>query len=496
MGAASRRGALPSLIDNALERADGALGGALEATFVAKHRRRMARHGWADAVPRSSPGAGEWERVWAPRRPVRDGNKIDVLIDGAEALPQIQADIESARSHVHIAGWHPSPGFLLTPQGPPLRDLLASTAQRVPVRVLMWGGPPLPLFTPTRPQVRRDREEFLRGGAVECEIDIRERTMHCHHEKLVVVDDRVAYVGGIDLTALAGNRYDEPGHPHADRLGWHDVATRIEGAAVGDVAWHLVNRWRDVTGRDVPDPVTPGPAGDVALQIVRTVPENLYNFLLGGEFTILAAYVRALRAAERLIYLENQFLWSPEVVEILIDKLTNPPADDFRLLLVLPRHPNNGRDTTCGQLARLVAADEGRGRLLATTLIGPTAASPGVYVHAKVGIVDDRWLTVGSANLNEHSLYNDTEMNVVAQDPELARRTRLRLWSEHLHMPEAEIDGPPSEVVDSLWRAQCDVEDPISAAHLDPVHRIRRLSGLSHRLDRLRGPLSGLVVDG
>ena len=60
------------------------------------------------------------------------------------------------------------------------------------------------------------------------------------------------------------------------------------------------------------------------------------------------------------------------------------------------------------------------------------AVSSPVYVHAKIGIVDDRWLTIGSANLNEHSLFNDTELNVLTCDPELARGTRLRLWSEHL----------------------------------------------------------------
>ena len=62
-----------------------------------------------------------------------------------------------------------------------------------------------------------------------------------------------------------------------------------------------------------------------------------------------------------------------------------------------------------------------------------------MYVHAKIGIVDDAWLTLGSANLNEHSLFNDTEMNVLICDPALARETRLRLWSEHLERPIDEV---------------------------------------------------------
>ncbi|MGZ4410266.1 MAG: phospholipase D-like domain-containing protein, partial [Gaiellaceae bacterium] len=103
-----------------------------------------------------------------------------------------------------------------------------------------------------------------------------------------------------------------------------------------------------------------------------------------------------------------------EIAEILRDKLLRPPTDDFRLLIVLPAKPNAGGDDTRGMLAELVEADADAGRLLACTLFARAGrlADP-VYVHAKIGIVDDAWLTLGSANLNDHSLFNDTEMNVV-----------------------------------------------------------------------------------
>jgi phosphatidylserine/phosphatidylglycerophosphate/cardiolipin synthase-like enzyme len=109
-------------------------------------------------------------------------------------------------------------------------------------------------------------------------------------------------------------------------------------------------------------------------------------------------------------------------VQILLDKIVHAPSDDFRLLIVLPANPNDGRDDTRGQLADLIEADDGAGRVLACTLraLGERGPCP-IYVHAKIGIVDDRWLTLGSANLNEHSLFNDTEMNVVSCDAELAR---------------------------------------------------------------------------
>jgi phosphatidylserine/phosphatidylglycerophosphate/cardiolipin synthase-like enzyme len=476
----------------ALDWLDDKLGGGVEAAVAAEHRFRLRRHGHSELT---RPPAVADAPGWVDGVPVRTGNRMEVLVDGEQALARMQAAIENARSHVHIAGWHSSPDFLLRPEGPPLRDLLAQKAESVPVRLLMWAGPPLPVFRPSRGHVAADRREFQRDSRIECELDKRERTLHCHHEKLVIVDGEIAFVGGIDLTHLGGNRLDGNRHPRDRQLGWHDCASVIQGPAVADVERHFVDRWREVTGHDLPVTVASDPVGEVAVQVLRTVPNNVYRFLPDGEFSILGAYLQALCGAQRFVYLENQFLWSMEIVDILIDKLRNPPTPDFRLLLVLPLRPNNGKDTTRGQLGRLIDADDHQ-RMLAATLLGPTAPSPGVYVHAKIAIIDDRWLTVGSANLNEHSLYNDTEMNVLTLDEQLARATRIRLWSEHLGLPADRLDGDPSSLIDTVWREQCDEQDAVSAAHEDPIHRVRHISGVSHRLDRLQGPLRGLLVDG
>jgi phosphatidylserine/phosphatidylglycerophosphate/cardiolipin synthase-like enzyme len=118
-------------------------------------------------------------------------------------------------------------------------------------------------------------------------------------------------------------------------------------------------------------------------------------------------------------------------------------------------------------------------------------------VHAKVAVVDDRWLTVGSANLNAHSLLNDTELNVVTDDPRLAREARIRLWAEHLEVSEDALAAEPPHVsVDQRWR-------PIAFEQLDrrragspPTHRLLALPGVSKRARRLLGPLTGLVDDG
>jgi phosphatidylserine/phosphatidylglycerophosphate/cardiolipin synthase-like enzyme len=230
---------------------------------------------------------------------------------------------------------------------------------------------------------------------------------------------------------------------------------------------------------------------------VRTVPEHVYGALPRGDFRIAETYLSAIAGAQRFIYIENQFLWSPEIVELLTGKLERPPSDEFRLLVVLPARPNNGREDTRGQLGVLIDADDGRNRFLACTLYQPgTKPARGVYVHAKVGIVDDRWLTIGSANLNEHSLFNDTEMNLVVVNEDLARTVRIRLWAEHLECDESELDAPVHELIDGRWRPRAEDELRRILEGRPPEHRLVRLQHVSRRSRALLGPLNGLLVDG
>ena len=476
-----------------LDRLDASLGDGIEAAMIRHHYRRLKRHGQLDVLAPASEGL--WARTATPPR---EGNALDVLIDGASALPEMAEAIRGARRHVHICSWNLQPDFepIRHDRAWPLRELLAETAEHVPVRVLVWAGAPVPVFKPSRSTVREACAQLARGTKIQVELDARGRMMHCHHEKIVIVDDEVAFVGGIDLTALAGDRYDSTEHPHKEGIGWHDAGTRLRGPIVRDVAAHFALRWAATTGKALALPEEPGKAGDVTVQLVRTVPENAYPEVLPrGEFSVLESYTRALRSARKLIYLENQFLWSPEIVHILEAKLRNPPSDDFRVVVLLPHKANNGQDDTRGMLGRLVTADDGGKRFLATTIHSRTGETSGpLYVHAKIGIVDDAWLAVGSANLNEHSLFNDTEVDVVTCDPRVARATRLRLWAEHLESED--VDGDPTRLVDERWR-------PIASEQLERrnrgepmTHHLIELPGVSRRSRRLMGPLDALVVDG
>ena len=479
-GSAAAQGTL-ALLRNAGGRVADAVdcraGDGIEGLVRRHHARRLRRVRWAEALAPSTDG-------WARRPPPRAANRLDVHVDGAAALPAIAHAIESAEHSVHVAGWHVAPGFVLDHEGTSrtVRDVLAAAAQRVEVRVLVWAGPPLPLFHPWRSEVRRACAELERGTRVRCAVDGHNRPMHCHHEKLVIVDGRIAFVGGIDLTDLAGDRFDRDPHPSRPGLGWHDVAVRLEGPAVADVCAHYAMRWQAVTGEPVDLADAAREAGGSTAQVVRTVPEHTYPTLPDGDFSLLESVTGALRSARRFIYIENQFLWSSEIVRLLSRTLASPDSD-CRVVVLLPARPNNGADDTRGQLDVLASADRD-GRLLACTIRPSGATADPVYVHAKLTIVDDRWMSIGSANLNEHSLFNDTEVNVVTDDAAVIRGARERLWSEHLALPEvAGMDAV--EAIDGPFRGAI-------AAGVG----LRALVPRSRRTERLLGPLQGLLVDG
>ena len=493
-GAATKVGTGRAMqISRKLSTADSLIGDGIERIVMAKHRRRLAVH---DSLHALEPGPGWWAEGDPPPRA---GCELEVLIDGADAFKAIAEAISGAERSVWVTGWHIAPHFELVRgvDGQSIGALLARAAERLDVRVLVWAGSPVPLFHPTRAEVKDSVARLTRATQVRCEMDPREHPFHCHHEKTLIIDGELAFVGGIDMTDMAGDRYDTSGHPARRRMGWHDVTTRLRGPAVSDVGAHFALRWGELTGERLAVPAPPAPAGDHTVQVVRTVAEDMYKHLPNGDFRVLESYVRAIRGAEHFIYLENQFLWAPEITNLLADKLAHPPTDDFRLVVMLPTRANNGQDDTMGQVAVLKDADDGNRLLVATLRSLSGERDDRLYLHAKVGIVDDRWLTIGSANLNAHSLFNDTEMNVVTDSAELARDTRIRLWAEHLDVDPATISArTPAAVIDEQWR-------PIALDQLErhkrgapPTHRLLAMPGVSRRARRILGPLNGLIDDG
>jgi phosphatidylserine/phosphatidylglycerophosphate/cardiolipin synthase-like enzyme len=163
-----------------------------------------------------------------------------------------------------------------------------------------------------------------------------------------------------------------------------------------------------------------------------------------------------------------------------VQKLRRPPSPDFRLVVLLPARANQGREDTRGKLQLLIDADSGGGRFTASTLSAmQNQQVERIYVHAKVAIVDDRWLTIGSANLNERGLFNDSEAKLVTRDPHVARNTRLRLRAEHLDRPVEQLGDDPTQLIDHVGRPTAREQRERAARGQPRTHRLMELPALT-----------------
>ncbi len=439
------------------------------------HRRNERRlRNWEDESYPESRQSSWWsaDSRWYPGgTPPRQHNHIVPLIDGDEYFAELRAAIEQAQHYIFIIGWFLTPYIPLGRRDPDdiaesrLLKLLSDAANRVPVRILLWNGTPMFLQPTTR--VVRSVQKIIEqegSGDLVCRLDASAPATHCHHQKAVVVDGQVAFVGGMDLTTFQGDRWDTGGHALRAGVNWHDVQVCVRGEAVADVEHNFRQRW-EASVSDIPlphlDPVVDS-SWNMPAQVVRTIPEGYYDSMPSGEFGIFYAYLNAIREARRLVYLENQYLWSPEVVDALKTLIVRPPDEAFRIVMVLPARAYSGKWDNDHHVKELQEADQGRNifSAYAPYASGPSAGSDAfsyraVYVHAKVGIIDDEWFTVGSANLNERGFVTDSEMNVLVNDPATARRLRIRLWAEHLGMEPKEIESMDTiELIDHVWPTQ------------------------------------------
>ena len=353
--------------------------------------------------------------------------------------------------------------------------------QGIEVKALIWECSNF--FSHYDPKVAF--QELVDVG-VTCILDDSSRGILHHpieslHQKITVVDGTHAFVGGIDpLIELDGDfdRWDTPTHHFNSPLRsntkngsphpWHDAHSMIEGPAAGDVELNFRQRWNDVIERHhlndelliKEHPSCPPLKSTSLIQIARTIPEHTYSFLPRIIRGISQLYANAFSNAQDFIYLENQYFWlhayygidipfigrdSPEM-EHNIRELGATLRRGVTVAFVLPDHPNVGRAFTDAALTLLrkeapeaVYQDRLQAFCLATSAtIGGVEHYRPIYVHAKVAIVDDLWSTVGSANLNNRGMRDDTEMNVAILDPELALDLRSLLYAEHLGLISAD----------------------------------------------------------
>ncbi|WUI02569.1 phospholipase D family protein [Spirillospora sp. NBC_00431] len=286
------------------------------------------------------------------------------------------------------------------------------------------------------------------------------------HTKLVIVgngDNAIGYTGGLDFV---GDRHGSQPHSAGQ---WHDVQAKVEGPAVQAMHDYFRDMWNEVRGRKVRpfrlgfanlDSHTPGspamatrtlsttPVVKHHVQSLRTLPQFNYtstnrlpendkiSFAPAGVFEISTAWFKAIKAAERYIYIEDQSFWSIDLMKALRAALTAKP--DLKVLLLTGlADPNDPKYPPYG----LVALWQG----LMDALPAPQRArvsmfSRDVVVHSKTTIVDDQWAIIGSANFARRSLYTDIEHSVALldEDDKLVREYRVSLWSDAFRLDPAD----------------------------------------------------------
>jgi phosphatidylserine/phosphatidylglycerophosphate/cardiolipin synthase-like enzyme len=379
--------------------------------------------------------------------PARPGNRVRALIDGPEIARRIGEAVGQARHSVWITVAFYSEDFRFPDGLGPLFDVLdRAVARGLDVRLLVWRP-----NAETRPSHRifggsPEQRDLLarRGARFKIRWD-RAAGAFCQHQKSWVIDaaqsSETAFVGGLNLTGVAMER--------------HDVYVEVTGPSATDVRRNFIERWNEASERDVPDgnwacdagDVLPysarmaAPCGSSVVQIQRMLDPSRYapNRV---ERSIVEQYERAIDAARRTIYIENQAIPMPQVAGPLLRAVER----GVDVVLLVPPIPEDYVYEARHQPEQAVrfAGIEALGRHPNFTMAGIAEHHAGkrraAYVHAKMMVVDDAWATVGSCNLHGFSLAGHCEMNASIWDEAVARELRSRLFARHLGLDTAGLD--------------------------------------------------------
>ncbi|MGY1812658.1 phospholipase D-like domain-containing protein [Blastococcus sp. SYSU D00820] len=421
------------------------------------------------------------ETCWRVER----ADRFAVFVDAADYFATLKRALLGARRRVLLIGWDFDPRIRMDPRSPGrarddrLGRVLEAAVRANPeleIGVLMWdmgmavglgrGLVPIVLLGRRAP----DRLTFT--------VDTHHPVGGAHHQKIVVIDDCLAFAGGIDVTA---DRWDTPEHPDSSRrrarpgsrrdMGpWHDVTSLVDGAAaraIGDLARE---RWESAKGERLepvsgvqpcwPDGVEPL-LTDVDVAVSRTRPEHGGTSLV-HEIELL--WLAVIAGARHSVYIETQYFANRRVAEAIAARLQEPDGPEF--VVVNPHEAWGWLEEKAMGSARAALLDLVReaDRYDRFRLYVPvTGSRRPVYVHAKVTVVDDRLLRIGSSNLNNRSMGLDTEcdLSIEVDEDSPERETlaaavlgmRHRLLGEHLGVPPEEVAAAVERAGGSLVAA-------------------------------------------
>lgn len=376
--------------------------------------------------------------------------KAALLIDNSAYFSAAAQAIRRARHSIWLIGWEFDPRTVLEPDrsDQTIGSLLNEVGRSRPglqIKVLIWRAAlPVALSKGLMPH---RAWLWFRNSSVDFRLDDSAPAGACLHQKLLVVDEHVAFCSGADF---ARNRWDDMQHAGRSELRAracgrqvpprHSSTMLVEGRAAQALAAEAQARWQAATGERIPNaaPAVPGdscwPAElkpdfrDVPLCISRTLP-------LSGRMPAVrenaSSYLAAIAGAQDSIYIETQYFTSSTIADELIEKLQDP--DGPEILLVTGQHSPSFFDRAVMDPARDVLLEKVHkadrfGRFAA---LAPRARNgEPILVHSKLMIVDDRLLHLGSSNLSNRSLGYDRECDLTVSlgrnDPGAAQMLRLR----------------------------------------------------------------------
>jgi len=377
-------------------------------------------------------------------------DRAAVFIDVEDYFAAVKSSISKARRSVHVLAWAFNPKTLLDPQ-PDCADeehlaaFLRDVARKRPeldVRLLVWKAA-LPIAATQQFYPQRAGKDFD-GSTVVFKLDGKLPFGASHHQKVVVVDDAVAFCGGCDF---GPDRWDTCDHcdenlrraptPGAEPCfdARHEVMSLVDGNAAKALGELFRDRWLRATGESLAAPTAPA-RGD---PWPHKLPAQFRQIRVGLSRSSAAwqglprirenetLYLASIAAAKSCIYLENQYFTSPVIAEALAQRLAEPEGPE--VILVSTEHSPSYFDrmtmdrTRSLFIRRLRDADKhGRFHIYSpVTSLGRT-----IIVHAKLAIIDDVLLRIGSSNLNNRSLGFDTECDL-SLEPNGANRTASRM---------------------------------------------------------------------
>lgn len=446
------------------------------------------------------------------------GNTVEPLIHGQSYFDRLVTEIEALEpdDHLFFTDWRGDPDERTREDGPTVAELFAGAAKRgVIVKGLLWRSH-LDKLAYSQDENRNLSDDIEAAGG-EVLLDQRVRRGGSHHQKLVVLrhpnhpEMDIAFAGGIDLCHSRRDTGEHHGDPQAVSMAtmygehppWHDIQLALRGPVVGTLDQTFRERWCDrvpldqdgpiatvtdrLRGEDLnPDPLPEQPpdppeCGAHTVQVLRTYPAMRppYGFAKLGERSVARGYTKAIRRARRLIYLEDQYLWSKEVAQLFAEAMRDNP--ELHLVAVVPRHPDVdggfalppnqvGREQAI-ELCKRAAADR-----VHVFDLENHAGTP-IYVHAKVCVIDDVWCSVGSDNFNRRSWTHDSELACAVLDETRDDRAPVD--------PARLGDGArrfPRDLRLSLLREHLDRTPGDDLDLLDPESAVEALTGAANRL--------------